>query len=65
MTCCSCATPSLHSIFANSSLHQNTQLLVVDVASGGVILNSKLAGLAQQLRAADGFLYVWAIDFLD
>ena len=34
-------------------------MLVFDVSSGALVLNSTLSGLAKELKSADGFFFVW------
>jgi hypothetical protein len=52
-------------LFATGSrFSDTTQLLVVDVASGAILLNSQLPGLASALHAIDGLYSIWAVEFV-
>jgi len=55
------------SLFATASGDQYTgvgQLLVFDVQTGVLSLNTTLSGLAQELNSADGFFFVWSVDWI-
>lgn len=54
-------------LFATGSGDAETgsgQLLVFHVPSGQLLLNSTLPGLAQELKSADNFFFVWSVDFV-
>jgi len=52
-------------LFATGSrFAQMTQLLVIDVKTGHVLLNGTLPGLAKELHAAEGMYYIWDMTFI-
>lgn len=53
-------------LFATASRFSDTsQLLVFDVSSGKVLLNSKLSGLAKDLHTKLGLYWIWAVEFVN
>jgi hypothetical protein len=52
--------------FATGSRYaQTTELLVFDVASGKVTLNTDLSGLAAALKTKLGMYWIWAVEWID
>jgi hypothetical protein len=55
-----------NTMFATGSGNTETgiiQLLVFDVATAQPIVDAHLDGLAEELKAADGFILVWSVDW--
>lgn len=46
-----------------SRFAQTTQLIVFDVETGKEALSTSLPGLAKALKTADGFYWIWAMEF--